>query len=59
MPLYEYVCPKGHLSTALRPLAEHLQPTKCACGETASRVLSATRTDFAFADKSARKGNRK
>lgn len=44
MPLYEYECPRGHRSEAVRPIAESALPRACPlCDEVAGRILSPTR----------------
>lgn len=62
-PLYEFECPKGHLSEDLVPIDTktivcqpcvalsrvHRRPTS-GSPPLASRILSATRTTFVFAD---------
>lgn len=62
MPIYEYVCDKGHLSEELVPQGtELIECQECFRGHDvfkrylppmypAKKILSATRTDFRYAD---------
>lgn len=40
MPLYEYRCPEGHLTTDLRKMADADALAVCSCGEPAKRIVS-------------------
>lgn len=40
MPLYEYRCQKGHITTLLRKMGEADDPATCACGDAATRSIS-------------------
>lgn len=61
MPLYEYECPAGHRSEALRPYSERDTPTLCpkGCGKPAKAVLSPCNYSFGWrlTDESHTKGN--
>ena len=37
--MYEYRCPRGHISERHRPFSEYKEATFCTCGETATRVI--------------------
>lgn len=64
MPVYEFMCPKGHVSEDLVSVGTKQWPCSVCAAEimaqeyswppphipTADRILSATRTDFEFAD---------
>lgn len=40
MPLYEYQCPSGHVTTEYRPVSRYREPLECpACGGVASRAI--------------------
>lgn len=41
MPLYDYHCEGGHSFERLVPLASFDDEQRCACGETAARMISA------------------
>lgn len=41
MPIYEYVCPKGHLTVDKRSIYDDNEPTKCTeCGEPVVQKIS-------------------
>lgn len=40
MPIYEYVCPVGHMTTDLRKMSDADAPAVCSCGEKATRAIS-------------------
>jgi hypothetical protein len=64
MPVYEFMCPKGHVSEDLVSIGTKRWPCSACTAEImaqdyswppprvpmADRILSATRTDFEFAD---------
>lgn len=39
MPVYEYLCCNGHVTTEFRSVAERRRPTCCRCGERAARAI--------------------
>jgi putative FmdB family regulatory protein len=40
MPIYEYVCPKGHLTIDKRSIHDDNEPTKCPeCGESLTQKI--------------------
>jgi hypothetical protein len=40
MPIYETKCPAGHVTEHLRAYARRDDPTTCACGLPAERIMS-------------------
>lgn len=54
MPIYEFQCPRGHVYEELVPVGEKHVPcpehSVPFCDVFGERVLSATRTDFRYAD---------
>jgi hypothetical protein len=60
MGVFEYECPRGHVTDHLVSLAERPQTITCkteGCGETASYIISAAKTTFHANDRKAIKGN--
>lgn len=49
MPVYEYQCPKGHVTEAMVAMGTELHTCEF-CSAVAARIMSATRTTFVFAD---------
>lgn len=43
MPVYEYLCERGHHVEAFRPMAESSAPATCECGAEARRIPSLVR----------------
>lgn len=41
MPSYEYQCPNGHITDAVRPIDARRDPLRCECGELAEMIISA------------------
>jgi hypothetical protein len=39
MPMYDYECEKGHISTLRRPFNEYKDPVTCYCGRPAELVI--------------------
>jgi putative FmdB family regulatory protein len=39
MPVYEYRCPRGHVTELYRPFAQYRDPLTCQCGEAAEKVV--------------------
>lgn len=61
MPLYEYVCAKGHRTERLRDAEDRNEPCLCdQCGQPALPVLSPVNHSFGWrlTEKSHIKGNR-
>lgn len=51
MPLYEYACLDGHLSTHLRKFEDRDTVSNCACGQPVSRLVSApAKTAWSWGD---------
>jgi len=47
VPIYEYICPKGHKSEQFAPMKDYEKPIKCPrCGGVAIRVISLPNTDL-------------
>lgn len=40
MPSYEFRCPDGHVSGALRRMSQSAEPILCHCGKMAERIMS-------------------
>ncbi len=50
MPLYEHICPVGHIKTVLVKIHQRNTPTKCTCGEKTRLKISAVKTHFDGSD---------
>jgi putative FmdB family regulatory protein len=49
LPVYEYRCPKGHLSEEIRPMKDSNSDTICeVCGEISKRIMSHTNVNGAL-----------
>jgi len=47
MPLFEYVCSKGHKTEQFARMKDYKKPIKCSvCGEIAERIISLPNTDL-------------
>jgi hypothetical protein len=39
MPVYEYLCPNGHIFERLLPVSQYLEKQFCSCGDAGQKVI--------------------